>query len=306
MSRVNIGGQAVMEGVMMKGPKSYAVAVRKPDQEIEVDVKQYVSFSIRHKWTNVPILRGIVNFLESLIIGMKTLAFSGSFYEEVEEKKKQSLGQKIFGDRSEDIIMGMTMLISLIIGIGIFMVLPYFIVSLAKNIISSSLLLGLLEGALRLIIFLSYLLLISKMEDIQRVFMYHGAEHKTINCLEHGDELTVENVRKHSRLHKRCGTSFIFIVMLVSIALFLFIRVDSGMLRVVYRILLTPVIAGISYEFIRYAGRSDSRIAALFSQPGMMMQRLTTSEPDDSMIEVAIRSVEGIMDWREYLKDNKI
>lgn len=303
MSRVNIGGQAVMEGVMMKGPESYAVAVRKPDQEIEVNVKQYVSFGIRYKWTNVPILRGVVNFLESLVIGMQTLAFSSSFFEEEEKDQKQSAGQKLFGDKANDITMGITMLISLILGIGIFMVLPYFIVSFAKNIISSPLLLGMLEGALRLTIFITYLLLISKMKDIQRVFMYHGAEHKTINCLEHGEDLTVENIRRHSKLHKRCGTSFIFIVMLVSIVLFLFIRVDSGLLKVAYRILLTPVIAGISYEFIRYAGRSESKIASLLSMPGMMMQKLTTSEPDDAMIEVAIKSVEGIMDWQEYLKD---
>jgi len=190
-------------------------------------------------------------------------------------------------------------------GVGIFMVLPYLIVNLTKNVITSKLILGLLEGGVRLLIFVYYIVLISRMEDIKRVFMYHGAEHKTINCLEHGDDLTVENVRKHSRLHKRCGTSFILIVMVISIIFFMFIRVDNGILKIIYRILLTPVVAGIAYEFIRFAGRSESRIALNFSKPGMMMQKLTTSEPDDDMIEVAIKSVEEIMDWREYLKESR-
>ena len=287
MKRVSIGGQAVLEGVMMKGPKSYALAVRKPDKEIEVQVTPYVSMGERHKSLSIPILRGVVNFLESLFIGMKTLMASSEYFEEEEDTAdtKEKTGSNI----------------SLVIAIGVFMLLPAFVANFLYKLTSSHLLVNTAEGILRLLIFLGYVALISRMEDIKRTFMYHGAEHKSINCLEAGDDLTVENVRKHTRFHKRCGTSFVFIVMIISIFVFMFVRTDILWLRLLSRVLLIPLVAGISYEFIRYAGLHRNKCSNVLSAPGLWVQRLTTKEPDDEMIEVAIKSVEGVIDWREYV-----
>ena len=289
MKRTSIGGQAVMEGVMMKNMEQYAVAVRKPNNEIEVMKGEYESLGNRYAICRVPIIRGVVTFVESLYIGMKTLAFSSSFYEEEEEEREPGRFEKaltrIFGDK-----------------LGIFMLLPFYLSSLLEGVIASYTVRTLIEGVIRVGIFLLYIWLISKMEDIRRVFMYHGAEHKTINCLEHGEDLTPENIRKYSRFHKRCGTSFLLIVMIVSIIVFLFIRVDQALLKMLLRVLLVPLIAGISYEFIRLAGRSDSKIMDILSRPGMSLQYFTTKEPDDKMLEVAIASVEGVFDWREYVK----
>ena len=314
-----IGGQAVMEGVMMKNQEKYAVAVRKPDQEIVVETSTYEGLIKNKKIRNMPILRGVFSFIESLVLGMKTLTFSASFFEEEEEEKSGSRKaekragaqkpapteeeQKKKEKRQENALMGGTVAISIVLAVAIFMVLPYYISVFFQRFITSQTLLALLEGVIRLTIFIGYVAAISLMPDIKRVYMYHGAEHKCINCIEHGMDLTVENVRKSSRLHKRCGTSFLLIVMLISIVFFLFIRVDNRILQLLLRLVLIPVIAGVSYEFIRLAGRSDHMLVNLFSKPGLLLQRITTREPDDSMIEVGIASVEAVFDWKAYVKE---
>lgn len=307
MKRVSIGGQAVLEGVMMKGPKSYALAVRKPNKEIEVKVTDYVSLGERYKALQIPIIRGIVNFLESLYIGMKTLMDSSEFVEEEESAGTSSSGNEVADKKTNEesgsstaYLVG-TLVVSLIIAVGVFMLLPAFIANFLYKLTDSDLLVNLCEGILRLVIFLGYVIAISFMEDIKRTYMYHGAEHKTINCMEAGDDLTVENVKKHTRFHKRCGTSFVFIVMFISIVVFMFVRTDVMWMRLLSRVLLIPLIAGISYEFIRYAGKHNNACSNVLSAPGLWVQRLTTKEPDDSMIEVAIKSVEGVIDWHEYV-----
>ncbi len=306
MKSSGIGGQAVMEGIMMKNGDTYAVAVRKPDKEIVVKKDVHKSFVKHEKLTKLPFLRGIFNFIDSLVLGMGTLTYSAEFYEEDEEPTKLDKAlEKFMGGFGEKFIMGMTVAVSIILAVAVFMILPYFLAELLKTIIVSDVVLALIEGVIRVAILLGYILLISKIEDIQRVFMYHGAEHKCINCIEHGLELNVENVMKSSKEHKRCGTSFLLVVMVVSIIFFLFIRVDSAWLRVALRILLVPVIAGVSYEFIRLAGRSENKVVETLSKPGMMLQRLTTSEPDESMVEVAIKAVEAVFDWKAYLEENK-
>ena len=301
---VRIGGQAVIEGVMMKNMDRYAVSVRKPDGKIETKVEECVSFAEKHPLFKLPILRGMVNFLESMVIGMQTLNYSASFYEDEEEQTEEKTEQfleKFLGEKAEKVIMGIVLVFSLAISIGLFMILPYIASEAAGKIIHNEYGILLMEGVIRIVIFLGYIVLISQMEDIKRVFMYHGAEHKTINCLEAGVELTTENVDNYSRLHKRCGTIFIFIVMIISMLFFFFIRVDTIWLRIVLRLLFLPLVAGVSYEFIRLAGSSDHPLVQIFSKPGLALQKLTTKEPDHSMIEVAIASVEGVFDWREYL-----
>ncbi len=301
---VRIGGQAVIEGVMMKNMDRYAVSVRKPDGKIETKVEECVSFAEKHPLFKLPILRGMVNFLESMVIGMQTLNYSASFYEDEEEQTEEKTEQfleKFLGEKAEKVIMGIVLVFSLAISIGLFMILPYIVSEAAGKLIHNEYGILFMEGVIRIVIFLGYIVLISQMEDIKRVFMYHGAEHKTINCLEAGVELTTENVDNYSRLHKRCGTSFIFIVMIISMVFFFFIRVDTIWLRIVLRLLFLPLVAGVSYEFIRLAGSSDHPLVQIFSKPGLALQKLTTKEPDYSMIEVAIASVEGVFDWREYL-----
>ena len=303
---VRIGGQAVIEGVMMKNMDRYAVSVRKPDGKIETKVEECVSFAEKHPLFKLPILRGMVNFLESMVIGMQTLNYSASFYEDEEEQtegKTEQFLEKLLGEKAEKVIMGIVLVFSLAISIGLFMILPYIASEAAGKLIHNEYGILLMEGVIRIAIFLGYIVLISQMEDIKRVFMYHGAEHKTINCLEAGVELTPENVDNYSRLHKRCGTSFIFIVMIISMVFFFFIRVDTIWLRIVLRLLFLPLVAGVSYEFIRLAGSSDHPLVQIFSKPGLALQKLTTKEPDHSMIEVAIASVEGVFDWREYLEN---
>ena len=300
MGKVSIGGQAVIEGVMMKNGSKYAIAVRKPDNEIEVKIESYKPAAEKGEIYRAPIIRGVFNFLESLIIGMKTLMYSAEFYDEEEENDKPKKTEA-----SDDAMMIGTVVFSLVIAIGLFMLLPAWLASLMEKAIDNHFLIGLAEGIIRLVIFLLYVYFISKMEDIKRTFMYHGAEHKTINCLEGGDELTVENVMKYSRFHKRCGTSFLFIVMIVSILVFMCITADALWLKLLLRVLLVPVIAGISYEFIKYAGSHDSAIANILSKPGLMIQRLTTIEPTPDMVEVAIKSVEGVLDWKAYLESEK-
>ena len=303
---VRIGGQAVIEGVMMKNMDRYAVSVRKPNGKIETKVEECVSFAEKHPLFQLPVFRGMANFLESMVIGMKTLNYSASFYEDEEEQtesRTEQLLEKILGEKAEKIIMGIVLVFSLAISIGLFMILPYIASEALGKLIRNEYVILFMEGIIRIAIFLGYIVLISRMEDIKRVFMYHGAEHKTINCLEAGVPLTPENVDNFSRLHKRCGTSFIFIVMIISMVFFIFIRVDTIWLRIVLRLLFLPLVAGVSYEFIRLAGSSDHPLVQIFSKPGLALQRLTTKEPDHSMIEVAIASVEGVFDWREYLEN---
>ena len=303
---VRIGGQAVIEGVMMKNMDRYAVSVRKPNGKIETKVEECVSFAEKHPLFQLPVFRGMANFLESMVIGMKTLNYSASFYEDEEEQtesRTEQLLEKILGEKAEKNIMGIVLVFSLAISIGLFMILPYIASEALGKLIRNEYMILFMEGIIRIAIFLGYIVLISRMEDIKRVFMYHGAEHKTINCLEAGVPLTPENVDNFSRLHKRCGTSFIFIVMIISMVFFFFIRVDTIWLRIVLRLLFLPLVAGVSYEFIRLAGSSDHPLVQIFSKPGLALQRLTTKEPDHSMIEVAIASVEGVFDWREYLEN---
>ena len=303
---VRIGGQAVIEGVMMKNMDRYAVSVRKPNGKIETKVEECVSFAEKHPLFQLPVFRGMANFLESMVIGMKTLNYSASFYEDEEEQTESRIEQlleKILGEKAEKIIMGIVLVFSLAISIGLFMILPYIASEALGKLIRNEYVILFMEGIIRIAIFLGYIVLISRMEDIKRVFMYHGAEHKTINCLEAGVPLTPENVDNFSRLHKRCGTSFIFIVMIISMVFFFFIRVDTIWLRIVLRLLFLPLVAGVSYEFIRLAGSSDHPLVQIFSKPGLALQKLTTKEPDHSMIEVAIASVEGVFDWREYLEN---
>lgn len=303
---VRIGGQAVIEGVMMKNMDRYAVSVRKPNGKIETKVEECVSFAEKHPLFQLPVFRGMANFLESMVIGMKTLNYSASFYEDEEEQtesRTEQLLEKILGEKAEKIIMGIVLVFSLAISIGLFMILPYIASEALGKLIRNEYVILFMEGIIRIAIFLGYIVLISRMEDIKRVFMYHGAEHKTINCLEAGVPLTPENVDNFSRLHKRCGTSFIFIVMIISMVFFFFIRVDTIWLRIVLRLLFLPLVAGVSYEFIRLAGSSDHPLVQIFSKPGLALQKLTTKEPDHSMIEVAIASVEGVFNWREYLEN---
>lgn len=303
MKSSNIGGQAVLEGIMMKNKTRYAVAVRKPDQQIEVCVKEYKGIIPWQGVYKVPFIRGIFNFIDSLVLGMKALTYSVSFFEEEEgEVLTEQEAQK--QEKQEKIMMGFTVAFSIVAAVGIFMVLPYFLSDLLKNYISSRGVLTALEGVIRMVVFLLYIGLISRMKDIQRTFMYHGAEHKCINCIEHGMPLTVENVRKSSRQHKRCGTSFLFFVMIVSIIFCFFITAESQVLKVGIRIALMPVIAGVSYEIIRLAGSSENPVVNVLSKPGMWVQMMTTKEPDDSMIEVAIRAVEEVFDWKAYLEEN--
>lgn len=309
MKTSGIGGQAVIEGIMMKNKDVYSVAVRKPDGEIEVQISNYESVVKNKKIREIPFLRGVINFIDSLILGMKTLTFSASFYEDEEEEKKetkQSIFDRVFQERGESILMGLTVAFSVVMAVAIFMILPYFISNLFRKVIVSDMLLAIAEGVIRLLIFIGYILLISRMKDIQRVFQYHGAEHKCINCIEHGLELNTKNVRKSSKQHKRCGTSFLFIVMVISIIFFMFIRVEEPALRVLVRVLLVPVIAGVSYEFLRLAGRSESKVMDILSKPGMMLQGLTTKEPDRKMMQVAIAAVEAVFDWRAFQQENGI
>lgn len=297
-----IGGQAVLEGVMMKNKDRYAVAVRKTDGQIEVMAEDYEGIRGAKKVAEIPFLRGVFNFVDSLVLGMKTLTWSAGFFEEEEGGKEESETdkkiEKAVGDSGEKLVMGATVVFSIVMAVAIFIVLPYFLSLLLSSYVRNASLLAIFEGILRILIFVGYVAAISAMKDIRRVYMYHGAEHKCINCIERGRELTVKNVRKSSRLHKRCGTSFLLFVMVVSVVLFMFIRVGNPVLRLLLRLALVPVIAGLSYEIIRLAGRTDNLLVRLISAPGMWLQRLTTREPDDSMIEVAIAAVKPVLPER--------
>jgi len=299
-----IGGQAVLEGVMMKNQDTYAVAVRKPDGKIEVKTEEYKPRTA--KWTKLPFIRGVFGFWDSLVLGMKCMTYSASFYEEEEEEDTalDKLGDKLFGEKAENVLMGITVVLSLVIAVALFMLLPYFLAGFLTKVVANETLLALFEGLIRLIIFLLYVSLISLMKDIRRVYQYHGAEHKCINCIEKGRILNVENVKKSSRQHKRCGTSFLFFVMIVSIIFCFFITAQSQIARVLIRLALLPVIAGVSYEIIKLAGNSENPFVNLLSRPGMWVQNMTTKEPDDDMIEVGIRAVEAVFDWKNWQKEN--
>ena len=290
----------------MRNKDMYAVAVRKPDKDIAVEVDEFHGVAYGSKLLNIPFVRGVFVFINSLILGLKALNYSSSFYEE-EDTKPTKLDEsidKVSSGHENTFLMLATTIISFAFAIVLFMILPYALSELLGKYVRNASLIAIIEGVLRIAIFILYILLISRMQDIKRLFMYHGAEHKCINCIEKGRPLTVKNVRRSSRLHKRCGSSFILFVMFVSIILFFFIRVDSYLLRIGLRILLIPVISGISYEIIRLAGKTDFILVRIISAPGLWLQRLTTKEPDDDMIEVAIKSVEAVFDWKQFLKDS--
>ena len=300
-----IGGQAVLEGVMMKNRDKYAVAVRKPNGEIDVEVEEYKGVCGDKKFAKLPFIRGVFAFIDSLILGMKVTTYSASFYEEEDEKPSKTEGklERLLGNKADDIMMTFTVILSVIIAVALFMLLPLFLSDLLGKYIRNASVIAIIEGLIRILIFIAYIAGISLMKDIKRLYMYHGAEHKCINCIEKGRPLTVKDVKRSSRQHKRCGTSFLLFVVLVSVIVFFFIRVDNMALKLILRIALVPVIAGISYEIIRLAGRSDNVLVRIISAPGMRMQKLTTKEPDEDMIEVAIASVEAVFDWKTYLKD---
>lgn len=307
-----IGGQAVMEGVMMRNKDLYAVAVRKPDGEIVVKKAEYKGVIKSDTPYKIPVIRGVLSFIDSLVLGLSTLNYSSDIYIQSEETEKEdgekpesTETEKKDGEKPSDVLLSTVItVVAIILALGLFMVLPYLASLIFRPLTGEGIVLSLIEGVIRMLIFIGYILLISRMEDIRRVFMYHGAEHKCINCIEAGLPLTVDNVRRASREHRRCGTSFLLYVMLISIIFFAFIQTDDRILKVVLRVVLIPIIAGVSYEFIRLAGRSENPVVRLVSRPGLWMQKLTTREPDDEMIKVGIRSVDEVFDWEGFLKEN--
>lgn len=314
MKSSNIGGQAVMEGIMMRHKDKYSIAVRRPDNEIELKVEDYKCVFGNAKFLKYPLIRGVVSFVDSLVVGTKCLMYSAEIAgdEEDEEDKQKNAAlseeelaaKKAKEDKQFKWLLYVTVAVSIVVSVAAFMLLPYALASLCRRVGASEFAVTIVEAFVKLALFMGYMLLISRMKDIQRTFMYHGAEHKCINCVEHGLPLTVENVLASSRLHKRCGTSFLFLVMLVSIFLhFIFVLVPFYWVRLFGRLLMVPVVAGISFEIIQWAGRSDSKLADFFSKPGLAMQKLTTKEPTADMAEVAIRAVEAVFDWKAYLKE---
>lgn len=319
MKSCNIGGQAVMEGIMMRYKDQYSIGVRKPDGEIEIKVEEYKSVFPWKGLLKLPFIRGVFNFIDSMVVGVKCLLYSAEFFEEEEEEKAKEAAKldKMTDDEKEKYLakqdkvnewmMYGTVALSVVLSVGLFMVLPYLIASVLRNAGATEYVITVVEAFIRILLFMGYIILISRMKDIQRTFMYHGAEHKCINCIEHGMPLTVENVMKSSRLHKRCGTSFLFFVIIVSIIFFIgffaIFPVEKLWLRVLIRVLLVPLIAGVSYEIIRLAGNSDNAVISLLSKPGMALQKLTTKEPEANMAEVAIAAVEAVFDWKTYLAE---
>ena len=297
-----IGGQAVLEGIMMKNGDKYSVAVRKPNGEIEVELDTYHGILEGSKIKKIPFIRGVFNFLDSLILGTRSLNFSATFYEDEDEQKNVKDPAK--KARQDKALTTLTTILAVVLALTLFMALPYYTSVLLGRYVRNASLMAIIEGIIRIVIFVLYVAAISLMPDIKRVYRYHGAEHKCINCIESGLPLTVENVMKSSKQHKRCGTSFLLFVMLVSVILFFFIRVESPVWRLLLRLLLIPVIAGISYELIRLAGRSNHILVKIISAPGLWLQRLTTKEPDEQMVEVAIKAVEAVFDWKQFLRED--
>ncbi len=308
MKSSGIGGQAVMEGIMMRNGENYAVAVRKSDGEIAMKKDQFKGIGAKNSFFRLPFVRGIFNLIDSLTLGMRCLTFSADQFMDEEEEEEPGKFEKWLmekcGDKFEKIIMDVTMVISVILAVLIFMVLPTILSNLVKPFLGNGFFLALFEGVLRITIFVGYVWLVSFMKEIKRTYMYHGAEHKCINCIEHGLDLTVENVMKSSKEHKRCGTSFMLLVMTISILFFLVIRPENILVKVLTRVILIPVIAGVSYEVLRLAGNSDNILINLISKPGMLLQGLTTKEPEPDMVEVAIQAVEAVYDWRAYQEEN--
>lgn len=297
--KTNIGGQAVIEGVMMRGPEDIAVAVRKPDSEIIVDKTKAESLTKKNRILGLPFVRGSVALIESLVVGINALTFSAKFFEDEGQQEEPGRFEKflikLFGEKLESVIMGFSVALSLVFTIALFFVLPSVVLGVINKFVDNHILKNLIEGIIRITIFVIYILVISKMEDIRRVFEYHGAEHKSIYCYENEEELTIENARKYSTLHPRCGTNFLFIVMFVSIFVFSFLGWPNLLFRILSRILLVPVIAGISYEILKIAGKSESCIMHILIYPGLMLQKLTTREPDDSQLEVAIAALKAVL-----------
>ena len=296
-----IGGEAVLEGVMMRNRRYYAIAVRKPDGTIDVK-RRKLKYDPHDTVRRIPFIRGIIAFLDSLMLGMDVLSYSSSFYEDEEETKVDRALKKVFGRNAENVVMGFTVFCSIIFAVLLFMLLPYAASELLGRYVQSQSLILLTEGVLRLVVFLLYVALIALSKDIRRLYQYHGAEHKCINCIESGRPLTVKNVRKTTRFHKRCGTSFMLLIIMIGIILCFFIRTDSLTLRIIYRLLMIPLVAGISFELLRLAGSKDNLFLDIISAPGLWLQRLTTREPDDEMIEVAIASVEAVFNWQKFEK----
>ncbi len=293
MRKCEVGGQAVIEGVMMRGSKGQATAVRTPNKEIRIDFKKIVPITKKYKFLNVPFIRGIFVLVDSLITGINTLNYSASFFEDEDESESKFeiwLKNK-FGERSNDLIIGATMILSFAIAVGLFVALPTAIASLFSYLNLHPIALNLIEAVIRMVILLGYMYSISKMEDIYRVFQYHGAEHKSIFCYESEEELTVDNVKKFSRFHPRCGTNFLFLIMFVSILIFSFTGWGGFLERLILRILLIPVVSGITYELIKWLGKNDNKLAKIIAYPGLKLQELTTKEPDDDQIEVAIAAL---------------
>lgn len=296
-----IGGQAVLEGIMMKNKDIYSVAVRLPDGSIDVKKWDAEGIGDRSILGKIPFIRGVVNFVDSLVLGMKTLTYSSSFYEEEETETKFDIFlRKLFGDKAESVVSGFTVFLSILLAIGLFMLAPMLLSEWLGKRIQNDSLIAIIEGAFRILVFLIYILSISLMKDVRRLYQYHGAEHKCINCVESGRPLTVRNVMRSSRIHRRCGTSFLVFVVMLSVVFFFFIRVDQIWLKMLLRIALVPVIASISYEILRLAGKSDNIIILLLSLPGLLLQRITTKEPDEEMVEVAIAAVEKVFDWEKF------
>lgn len=298
--RTSIGGQALIEGVMMRGPKTISIAVRKPDGEIELKVDPLNTLAMRYKIFKLPFLRGVIALIEAMFIGTKALMYSAEFFEE-EEIEKESFLEKVFKDKAQDVEMAIAVLFSVLVSLGVFMILPNLITSYFRKFVENSIVLNLIEGLIRVLIFLIYVISISKIEDIKRVFEYHGAEHKSIHCYENNLELTVENVKKFPILHARCGTSFLFMVMIISIVVLSFFGWPNPLQRILVRILMFPVIAGISYEVNRIIGKSSSKFCYYLSYPGLMIQKFATvKEPDDSQMEVGIAALKAVLpDHRE-------
>lgn len=287
-----IGGQALIEGIMMKSPQKTAIAVRKPNGEIDVNVHD----NKPQKYKKIPIVRGIIGFFDSMKEGYKSLMHSANIAMIDEKPSRFEIWlEKRFGKKSTDIITYIAGVMGAGLALVLFMVLPTMITGLISRFIPLGGAKAVVEGALKLIIFIVYLWLVSKQEDIKRVFQYHGAEHKTISCYEAGDELTVENVKKHTRFHPRCGTSFIFIVLVISIIIFSFVPWGSTIKRVLMKLIMLPLVVGVSYEVLQFTGRKENFCTKFLAAPGLWFQRLTTNEPSEDMIEVAIAATKAVL-----------
>ncbi len=302
MRSSNIGGQALIEGIMMRSGDEYSVAVRTPDQQIVVKKEPFHSIVRSKLWKKIPVVRGVISFIDSLAVGFGAMFYSASFYNDEPEQKELSEEEKNRQDAKDQKVFFGVFLVSFVAAILLFVLLPYYVSMLIGRVIPSHFAVTMIEAVLRIAIFLVYLALMTRIKDVNRTFMYHGAEHKCINCIEHGMPLTVENVMKSSRFHRRCGTSFLVIVVILSALILMLVQTDSTVLRVAFRLILIPLIAGLSFELLQYTGSHNNRFVDLIVKPGIATQHLTTAEPDESMVEVAIAAVEEVFDWRAYLR----